>query len=208
MICVKSSEEGFSLVETLVAVFVVALISAGASVMLGQTVQAGNQVSNRSDQLVELQIASTLMRDDFASITRRATISPDRFEQPAVFVGNSSRTNSDIIILSRNAWGQSPRGEPRSDLQRVSYRFENGNLIRKAWLRPDPDRQTPHIERIMLSDITDLTVRYAKNGFWNEEWQVRISSEEDILLPDAIEIVSEFQNGDEIRQLFGTGHHP
>ena len=200
-----SSDSGFSLVETLVAVFIVALISAGAAVMLTQTVQAGKQVSERAGELSEIQIANALMRDDFSSITRRASMSPDAFAQLDVFTGNSANSNSEILIFSRNAWGQMPGGAPRSDLQRVTYRFENGDLIRKAWMRPDPDRQTQFTERVLLSGITDLSVRYAKDGFWEEEWRLRTSDQDEVLLPDAVEIIGKFRDGDELRQVFATG---
>ena len=205
MIVHRSSEAGFSLIETLVAVFIVAIISAGVGIMLTQTVQAGKQVSERSAELSETQIANALMRDDFSSITRRASMSPDAFAQLGVFTGNSVNSVSEILVFSRNAWGQMPGGEPRSDLQRVTYRFEDNSLIRKAWHRPDPDAKTQFTERVLLSGISDLSIRYGKDGFWEDEWRLRTSDEGEVVLPDAIEIVSRFQEGDELRQVFGTG---
>ena len=205
MIVHRSSEAGFSLVETLVVVFIVAIISAGAGVMLTQTVQAGKQVSERSAELSEIQIANALIRDDFSSITRRASMSPDAFAQLEVFTGNSVNSDSEILVFSRNAWGQMPGGEPRSDLQRVTYRFEDNSLIRKAWHRPDPDTKTQFTERVLLSGISDLRISFGQDGFWEDEWRLRASDDDEVLLPDAIEIVSTFQEGDELRQVFGTG---
>lgn len=201
----QTSQSGFSLIETLVAVFIVALLSAGAGIMLMQTVQAGKQVSAKSETLSEMQIANALMRDDIGSITRRATMSPDAFERPQVFVGNTSDVETEILIFSRHGWGSAPGGELRSDLQRVSYRLEEGQLIRKAWLRPDPDQQTIVVERVILGGVSDLQVRYSKNGFWESEWRPQIEGESEILLPDAIEITCEFQTGDVLRQVFSTG---
>ena len=198
-------EAGFSLIETVVAVFIVALISAGAGAMLLQTVQAGKQVSANSDALVELQIANALMRDDFAAITQRATSSADPFENPQVFIGQSADRDADFLVFARNGWSIAPSDTTRSDLQRVAYRFENGQLIRKAWLRPDPDRETPLVERVLLSGISDFRISYGKSGFWESEWQSRLVEEDIPLLPDALEIICEFENGDTLRQVFMTG---
>lgn len=201
----NSSQAGFSLIETLVAVFVVALLSAGAGIMLTQTVQAGKQVSAKSDILSEMQIANALLRDDIGSVTRRASVSAEAFELPQVFVGNSADAEDEILVFSRHGWSSAPSGEMRSDLQRISYRLEDGKLIRKAWLRPDADRQTPTVERVIFDGITDLQIRYAKDGFWDREWRPRIEEEQQVMLPDAIEVICEFQSGDVLRQVFATG---
>ena len=201
----RSNEQGFSLIETVVAVFIVALISAGAGVMLTQTVQAGKQVSASSAALVELQIANAMMRDDFAGITQRATASEDPFDVPQIFIGLSADRDADFLVFARHGWSLSPSGEMRSDLQRVAYRFEEGQLIRKAWLRPDPDRETPVVERVLLSEISDFRVSYRKSGFWESEWQSRFSEQDEPVLPDALEIICEFENGDTLRQVFMTG---
>ena len=198
-------EAGFSLIETVVAVFIVALISAGAGVMLMQTVQAGKQVSASSDALSELQIADAMMRDDFASITTRVTTSPDPFDVPEILIGQSADRDGDFLVFARHGWSLAPSGEVRSDLQRVAYRFEEGQLIRKAWLRPDPDRNTAIVERVLLSGLSDFRISYGKSGFWDNEWQVRFAEQDTPILPDAFEFICEFENGDTLRQVFITG---
>lgn len=201
----RHSEAGFSLIETVVAVFIVALISAGAGIMLTQTVQAGKQASASGDALIQLQIANAMMRDDFASITARHTASSDPFDQPQIFVGQSADRDTDFLTFARHGWSLAPSGELRSDLQRVAYRFEEGQLIRKAWLRPDPDRETPVVERVLLSGMTDVRISYGKSGFWESEWQSRFVEDDLPLLPDALELICEFENGDVFRQVFLTG---
>ncbi len=205
MMSSREHQAGFSLIETIVAVFIVALISAGAGVMLTQTVQAGKQVSERGDTLTELQIANAMLRDDFASIAIRRTNSPDPFDLPQVFEGVSADADASFMTFARNGWGLAPSGEMRSDLQRVAYRFEEGQLIRSAWLRPDPDRETPIIERVLLSGLTDFQISYGKNGFWESEWRPRVDGADQVVLPDAFEIICEFENGDRLRQVFLSG---
>ena len=201
----RHSQAGFSLIETVVAMFIVALLSAGAGVMLVQTSQAGKQVSVRSEMLSELQIATAIMRDDVAAIVPRATTSPDPFELPQVFIGRSSDNDPEFLAFARQGWSLAPSGEMRSDLQRVSYRYEEGQLIRTAWLRADPDRETPIVERVLLSNVADFQISYAKGGFWESDWRPRIEDADVPVLPDALQFTFMFENGDALRQVFMTG---
>lgn len=205
MINRQSNQAGFSLIETIVAIFIVALISAGAGVMLTQTAQAGKQVSERSDMLSELQIANALLRDDFGSLAIRSTASPSAFETSQVFEGLSADTDKQFLTFARHGWSLAPSGEKRGDLQRVSYRFEDGQLIRTAWLRPDPDSETPTVERVLLKGISDFQINYGKDGLWESEWRARTESAEDFIMPDAFELICEFENGTVLRQVFLAG---
>ena len=90
-------------------------------------------------------------------------------------------------------------------MQRVAYQYLDGRLVRKAWLRPDPDRETPIVERTILGGIRNLTVGYAKEGVWIEEWRLQITGENQTLLPDAIRLEAELETGETLRFVFLTG---
>ena len=200
-----SSSDGFTLIETLVVLMIVAMLSVGAGTMLTQTIQAGKQVEARSDALADMQIANALLRDDLASLTQRASTSPDPFERPSVFKTNTVDSDEAFLVFTRHGWSKPPSGEARSDLQRVAYSFEDGELIRKAWLRPDPDRETEIIERVLLSGVQDLRISYSHSGVWLPEWRQQVTDDDRVRLPEAIEIICEFSEGDEFRQVFVTG---
>jgi len=198
------SEAGFSLIETLMALFIVAMLAAGGGALLMQTLQAGKQVSAQTESLTDLQIAHAVLRDDFGALTTRASSAPGAFEPAQFFIGRRAVQGEPVMEFVRGAWSDPAGQSVRSDLQRVEYRLEDARLIRKAWLRPDPSGQTPTTERVIARDFVSADVRYHQAGDWFEEWNSSLQNRTSEA-PGAVEVTLRFQNGDELRQLFLTG---
>ena len=66
---------------------------------------------------------------------------------------------------------------------RVEYRLEKGNLIRRVWVRPDPLRNTPSADRILLGDVETVGIRFLNKGIWLDNWPASLGG-----MPDAVEV--------------------
>ncbi len=204
-----SSEAGFSLIETLMALFIIGMLSVGGGALLMQTLQAGKQTAAHAEMITDMQVSHALMRDDIASLVRRKSRSSDGFGAPQGFVGHGGLEGDVVFSFVRGGWVQ-PKGSDlaRSDLQRLEYRVERGRLIRKAWLRPDPVTDTPFTERVMAQGFDSIEIRYAVQDVWLEAWGADALSgevQESQFAPDAIEIVLHYPGGTAFRQVFLTG---
>ena len=158
------SSAGFTLVETLVALAVTATLATAGTMMMLQTLQASRAVDTRMEEVRSLEAAFGLMRSDFNEVTTRPSSAPDDLFPPIGFQGLKSDKTGELITFVRSGWKATKQGSERSDLQRVAYAFDNGTLVRKAWLRPDPVNTTPVVERVLMDDIDQLDIRYRKKA--------------------------------------------
>ena len=161
------SDSGFSLVETLVALFVVALLATSGGALLITSVQAGDAVKRSADEVRGLDVMHALLRDDFSAMTRRGSLSPREIGTPQ---GPAGSVSYEVALsFVRNGWARlEPESELRSDLQRVEYLLQDGLLIRRAYAAPDPTDRTPTFERVLASDVRALRLRWYLAGTWYE----------------------------------------
>ncbi|KCZ94302.1 type II secretion system minor pseudopilin GspJ [Hyphomonas johnsonii] len=197
----SARESGFTLIETLVALGVTATLATSGTVMMLQTLQASRAVDTRMDEVRTLEAANGLFRADLGEVTRRASAPPDDLSPPVGFLGKTGEDAGDIISFVRTGWRDSRKDSDRSDLQRVAYRFEDGNLIRTAWLRPNPAPATPVVERVLLSGIDSLTVHYRSAGRWYDEWPATPEGDH----PDLVEFEIRFAEQDVLRLAYMVG---
>lgn len=147
-------EAGFTLVEVLVSMFIFSLISIGALIALTTTLDARERSEARIEQVERLAAARRLMADDFRMMTVRQNRDGlggfiDLSREPAQTNGFSltrrARPNPDGIFA-------------RGDLLRVSWRVENGQLIRAFLPHENPAYVEPPIDRIVLDGVEAMAV--------------------------------------------------
>ena len=182
-------ESGFTLIEMLVALALTSMIAVAGSTLLVGTVRASDRLGKTTSSVNEIDLAHTLMRDDFAN----AVMLAGEARRP------SSDTSQAFIAFVRDGWNHPVPDETRSNLLAVEYAYKNGTLTRRAWLRPDPVAQTLHVDRVLATGLSRLSARYFNGREWLPEWQ------SDAALPAAIEITLEYSDKDALTELFVMG---
>lgn len=147
-------EAGFTLVEVLVSMFIFSLISIGALIALTATLDARERSEAKIEQIERLAAARRIMADDFAAMTgrnnrdglggfidlSREAVRTDRFD-----ITRRARPNPDGVFA-------------RGDLLRVSWRVENGQLIRAFLPHENPAYVEPPIDRVVLDGVEAIEV--------------------------------------------------
>ncbi|MDJ0920789.1 MAG: type II secretion system minor pseudopilin GspJ [Henriciella sp.] len=189
----SSSQLGFTLVETLVALFVLAMVSAaGGALLLGAT-QTQKQVQSREQQTRQLDVAQAMIRNDIAALSIRAIRPDDGFSRPGNVFGEDSYGVRPFLSFVRSGWLNPGQLEARSQLQAVSYRLEDGQLIRSATLRPDATDATDRAEQVLLQDVEMVRTRFRRGGEWSVEW-IGDAGQALNVVPDLIELEIVFAN--------------
>src|SRR4249920_2873586 len=127
---IVSKARGFTLLELLIAMAIFAVIGAMA---LGGYVQLSRQserleVSMKRTRAVQM----SMMRfaQDFAELEPRSVRDALGSSSEPAILADARSTN--LVQFTRAGWSN-PAAIPRSTLQRVAYRIEDGKLYRDHW---------------------------------------------------------------------------
>ncbi len=190
-----NKQQGFTLVEILIALFVFAIMSTIATVGLTSVIRSYERSSIHFERLAELQIAMTIMQQDMTQMINRPILDNVSERQPAF-----SATRPEYFEFTRVGYSNPQMTLPRSTLQRVAYQWQDNQLIRTTWPVLDRATNTAPMQRILLTDVTQMQIRFLsdKNQFFTS-WPTPQAAS---VFPKAIEITLNLKDYGSIQRLF------
>jgi general secretion pathway protein J len=193
---------GFTLLELLVALAIFAVLATMAYTALNAVLNARKEVEKRAVRLAELQTTFMVMERDIEQTVARAVRDELGDEQPALQGGGVGIT---VLTLTRTGW-RNPLGAARSDLQRVSYGFENQQLSRASWSNLDRGPGNVPYTEVLLNGVSAVEVRFLTQdrqwlGYWPPEADGG-QQQTAAVLPRAIEISVDADGWGRITRLF------
>jgi len=191
-------QQGFTLLEILIAVAIFTLVSTATFSMLQLTLKAGEQFDAKATYLVELQRAHRLLQQDFSQIVSRSV--RDEFGDVLPAVMSEDVTWGTAVELTRTG-RPNPLNKPRSNLLRLRYFFDGENLIRRTWQSLDRAPGAEYQDQIVLSELKTWQVRFLSAKEWITSWPSD-NEKSASKLPNAFEIQLEVEDGREFRWLF------
>lgn len=165
----RNLQSGVTLIETLVALFVIALMATAGAIMTGQSLRGARNVEAIGTEAANIASAIGIIRADLAAFVPRASQDAVMLAPPSLFQGYAPRHDGRVMVFVRNGWAN-PAGELRSGLQRVEYIFEREQLIRRSWSAPDPGPGTKVADDVLLVGITKFDAQYGRGEAWADEW--------------------------------------
>ncbi len=202
--CQKTArEDGFTLVEVLISMLIFSLISVGALVALSATLEARDRSQARLVEIEALATARRVMADDFAAMVRR-----QNRDGLGGLVDNSFQTiRQDAFELTRRARANPDGRFPRGDLLRVSWRVDNGRLVRGFLPHENPAQIADPIDRVILDgvDAMDLEPVFSdgtRNASLRGQFGGSLSADALLLIEGGISITLTHSNGTTTRHVF------
>ncbi|MHA7873583.1 MAG: type II secretion system minor pseudopilin GspJ, partial [Hyphococcus sp.] len=177
-------QNGFTLPEVLVALLIFSLVAAASVYALRLGVDSRDQLSAADAELKQLQLARTLIKEDFAQVAQRPVRDEFGILTPAHFHGGQSlffRRPADgetqLIAFTRSGWTNPNARAPRSTLQYVEYLVRDNALIRRARVYPDEAPRSETLERVLFTDIDSARMEFLVGEVrrelqWAEAWPV------------------------------------
>jgi general secretion pathway protein J len=161
-------ERGFTLLEILVATVILAVMGLMAYRAVSEAQVAVSVADRHMDRLRQAQRAVHLLVTDFRTLSPRPvreTIG-DGFRAALLRDPNAI----SLVELSHGGWPNGA-GTPRGTVQRVTYRLEEGKLIREYWTVADPTLATPPVKRELLDRVERIEIRYMNSSReWIAQW--------------------------------------
>ncbi|MEM0515109.1 type II secretion system minor pseudopilin GspJ [Pseudoalteromonas sp. YIC-827] len=194
-----SRQRAFTLVEVLVALAVMAFIIGATHQIFEVSTRTKEMSEETLEQLSRMQTVFRVMEQDFSQISKRKVRNEAGDFQEKYLLHERFLFGSELdgIAFIRNGWTNPGYLLPRSELQAVAYRVQEGRLERLYSLYVDQlDSSEPRVQ-VLLNDVEDFRFEFF-NGqaqTWQEQWQQE-------LLPKAVAVDLTLKEGDPIRRLF------
>ena len=165
---------GFTLVEILVALLVFAVVGLLSTRLLSQSINNQNNLQDRGQRLAEIHRAMRVLQRDIVQLSRRKIRDAQGEELPALIVSDQG-----AIEFSRVGW-RNPLRQPRSEVQRVGYRWQDEKIIRGYWLTLDRSYDAEPAYQTLLENVEAIEF-FAVDQLGNEHRQWPLDPEANVV---------------------------
>ncbi len=194
-------QEGFTLLELLVAMAIFAIIGAlamgGLNTVLGQREAAAGQLA----RLHQVQRTMRILTTDFSQLAPRVVRDALGTAEGALIAPCGVEA---AVCLSRDGWRNPFAQLARGTLQRVQYRIADGQLLREYWGVMDRTlADEPHRE-VLVDGVEHFEIAYVDpsgNGEWVTQWPPLQQQNASSTLPLAVRLTLTLADWGEIVRL-------
>ncbi|SMY38007.1 type II secretion system minor pseudopilin GspJ [Photobacterium andalusiense] len=194
----RRQQQGFTLLEVLVAIAVFAMLSLSANQVITNVMRSDAQSKDHNQRLQAIQRTMIMMDNDFRQIVARkfrvdAEKPTDKILQASEYLLDSS---SEGITFVRGGWQNPQSMFPRGDITRVGYRIIDDNLER-VWFRyPDTVVGAKPLVRVLLTGVSDLKFEFYYDKQWHKKWNKADS------LPAGIKVIMTLKKLGKIERIY------
>lgn len=159
---------GFTLIELMVAIAILAIISAIAFVGLSRVIDGSETAREHVEEWQKVQLAFRLITQDLAQIHPRTTRDELGDQLKGALI--ASPLEPYDVEFSRGGFAN-PVGLPRGTVLRVAYNLEADELVRYYWPVTDRTLGTTPFRRVLLEGVTRFEMTFlTQDGEGNIDW--------------------------------------
>jgi general secretion pathway protein J len=190
---------GFTLIEVLVALMIVALLSFAGYRGLNAVLQTREHIAQETRKWQHLSFFFARMEQDVAQAVHRpvrdqgGVVQPEWLGRPVVISENEAE-----LIFTRA--GIPDQGDALFAPQRIGYRLQQGSITMLRWPNLDQGPRTVPIRYPLLDGVSEFHLRHLNtNGDWLEQWP---PGGQPGILPRALEVQLTLVSGEKIVRIF------
>lgn len=188
-------EQGFTLIEILVALTIFTLLAAIVATGLYTTITASQKNKQLLEQLSNLQITQALLFRDITQILDRPIIDEAGQKQPPVIGDTTGKVILEFTTISYS----NPFSLTQTNIQRVAYVLIHNTLYRQTWLAIDRMPGTSFRHQELIGNLAGVNAKFLdRNNQLRDHWPLTDKT----TLPKAIEVELTFLTGEKLQQLF------
>jgi general secretion pathway protein J len=199
-----TNQEGFTLIEILVATFVMSVLSLVGVMILNDAVSNKQSVERVLKQVQNLELARAVIKSDLAQVSPRIPRDEFGYRANAPFMGGGDLDRIVRMSFVRNGNDMPGLKTSNSRLQYVQYRVEDSKLVRRSWARVDVVSDTPYFDRVLLNDVSDVQVLFFDGQIWLEDWDQSPDPDMNFPAPVIVSISFDHSRYGQMEMLFST----
>ena len=160
-------QRGFTLLELMIAILLFSMVSAAAYKLFTSVSRAQQVTDGILDRLDAIQRAEVIIEKDMFQIVPRS-IRNEFGDRIAAL--QAPGVDGETLEFTRSGW-RNPLDRPRSNLQRVAYSVEGGQLIRYFWPALDRPQDPLQYRQVVLNNVRSFRVRFMdEKKQWRSSW--------------------------------------
>lgn len=161
-----SNHKGYTLIEVLIALAVFAILATITSTAMVQAFDARKRVNAQADQLVDIQLAITIIEHDTEQVINRSVMGNEMHVFPP-FVGQPA-----YLEFARGGLVNPDGVELRSTLKRIAYVCANNQLLRRSWEFMDAPMRQRNKDKVLLANLDECSFAYLTHSHQVlQEWR-------------------------------------
>jgi general secretion pathway protein J len=200
----RSKAAGFTLMEVMVALFIMALIAMLAAQAFNTASSGAAATREAMDRLAAIDRAMFVIETDLRNAIPKVYRQRLGEVLPALYVAQSD----DYWLVVMRGGVDNPLRQRRTEEVRVGYRYLNETIWRDTWHNPLENEEDLAYKQKLLTGVEDILVRVLPDGPgvsiaggpWFDMWPATGKPPDE--LPIAIELTLTLEDMGEIKRLF------
>lgn len=169
--------DGFSLIETLMAVFMLSVVSLISLNIMSSFSDANQMMAVKTSDMEDIKKARDYLREDLANALSGKFSADGNTDANEGYLFTLIRGNSEIASVNTD-W---------SSAEQIEYLLIDEKLIRRSYDRPNPLENTSFRDYVLLDHVKDVNIRSYDGSIWKIPTPA-VSNTELVLTPRALEI--------------------
>lgn len=161
-----SSEDGFTLVEVLVATFIMALLAVMGTGLLTSVMSNRDRVESVGADTRDLELMRAVLKRDLSQVVPRRARDSFGVEARAVFEAGERFNEGRLMAFITNGREMIGPRENNSRLEYVEILVKDGALIRRGWGFADLSPDSVPTDRVLLDGISNVDVSFLTPRGW------------------------------------------
>ncbi len=167
---IPRDQQGFTLIEVLIATFLMAVLSSMGLLLLNSSINAKKQLDSTVAAVQSLELARVVLRSDLGQLVPRRVRGEYGGRAPDVFFGDGSGRLAPLMAFVSNGKERPDPETTYSSLQYLEYRLVDQALVRISRDRIDAAPGTQTVERVLLEGVVELEVEFYDGQDWTDAW--------------------------------------
>lgn len=193
----RGGAAGFTLVEVLVALVVLALIALAAYRSLDSVLATQDRLSRETRKWQRLNLFFGSVEQDVAEAIPRPVVNSAGLVEPEWLGLNAPGSGVPQLAFTRN--GLPDQAGRRHEPKRIGYLFETDALYLLRWPSLDQAAEVEPTRYRLIDGVKQVRWRYlASNGQWLSAWPTAGQTS----LPRAVEVGLTLSSGESVTRIF------
>ena len=192
-------QRGFSLIELLAALFILAIMTVAGFRGLNAVLDARKAVVQETRKWQNLMFFFSRIEQDIALAVRRPVRDQSGASQPE-WIGHSVPILPEDAQLILTRSGSQEEQGTQFGPQRIAYRLERNTIYLLRWMVLDQPMRIEPKRYVLLEGVSEFNLRYLISaGRWSEQWP---PAGQKSGIPVAVEVKLTLASGEKITRLF------